>query len=630
MDTSRDTRAGDKAEDTAAGAADIAATDVLEAASGIVAAQIEGSDARLAATLRSSPFVTTIVSADGFIEYQSPSSLELLGVEAAALLGVSFASLLRPSDEAAWADVLATAGAQPHSWVRAAWWMRSASGSYLPVESRVADLLGDPQVAGIVIHSRRDEASPDAEHRYDARWQAMAFLDQSTGLPNRGLFSDRLEQALSRAERSEQPVSVILVDLDAETLPTDSAGEARADDLARAAGRRVTETVRAGETVARFARGRLAILTESGGTTHSERLATRLLESLTRPIALGDSEATVAVCLGIATTSSAYESAGELLARAEMALAAARATGKPGYDIFHPDLLRAPISEPICVPDAGAVARGEMVLHYQPIFDLTRGHIVGVEALLRWAHPDHGLLSPVQFLAAAEATGELKSIGDWVIPTVCQEARALQTETGLDDLRISVNVSATELADPCTVEAVAAALSASGLAPEKLTVEVSESALGAESDATRQTLEGLRSLGVHISVDDFGTHPSSLITLESLAVDELKIDSSVVAAADKGDQAAAATLAGIVSLAGSLGMRTTAKGIETDGQLAQVRRAGCEFAQGYLLARPMEAARLGRLLGRANRISTPFAHQVAVLSEILESARVSSSAEVPG
>lgn len=598
-------------------------TRALEAASVSAAAQLTGSDTRLAAALRSSPYVTTILSADGLIEYQSPSSMELLGMEAAALLGVSFASLLRPADEAVWTDLLTGENGQDEPWVRVHWWLRSASGSYLPVDSRVSNMLDDPQVAGIVVHSRRDQMSSGSDYRYDPRWQAVAFLDPSTGLPNRGLYSDRLEQALARAERTEQPVSVILVDLEEESLSNDSAGDARADDLARAAGRRLTETIRSGETVARYSRGQLAVLTEPSATTHTERVASRLLEALTRPLPLGDSEVTVPVCIGLTTTSSAYESAGELLARAEIALNAAKAAGRPNYEIYHSDLVDETVPQLVYVPDQGVLDRNEMLLHYQPIFDLANGNIVGIEALLRWSHPDHGLLLPIQFLSEAEASGEIISIGSWVFPTVCEETVKIQSETGLTDLRVSVNVSMSELSDPDIVGHVTSALRESGLPPERLTLEVKESVLTDDDGPARHNLEAVRATGVRISIDDFGTHPTSLILLEGLPADEVKIDRTVAEAADHGDQAAAATLAGIVSLARSIGLRTTAEGIESDGELAQVRRAGCEFAQGYLLARPMEGARLRRMLGRR---SSPFTNQVAVLTEILESVKVSSPA----
>ena len=262
-----------------------------------------------------------------------------------------------------------------------------------------------------------------------------------------------------------------------------------------------------------------------------------------------------------------------------------------------------------------------MMFHYQPIFELESGDMVAVEALLRWNHPRRGLLMPAEFLPIAEQSGQIRSLAGWALPMVCREARNLQLETEMPELRVSLNLSRQEFDHPGLVDDVAAALAESGLAPGLLTLEIQESALMSDIEGALAILESLRSLGVKVALDDFGIGGSSLADLGHLPVDELKIDPSLVAETAAGDRPAA-FLSAIATLAGSLGLRTVAEGVETEDHLAHARRARCMFAEGYLLGRPMDPQRLNRGIAlAATRLSSPFARQMAVLNDILEKSK---------
>jgi diguanylate cyclase (GGDEF)-like protein len=458
---------------------------------------------------------------------------------------------------------------------------------------------------------------PDQTH-------GQGLRDPITGLVSWALFRDRLDQAVARAERTNDKLAVILVDLGAgeETVASALApGDetSLSDEVLRAIGSRLASIVRVGDTVARFDRSRFGIFPDASNSPNFERLGARIFDALRGPLIVDGVEVLVKASIGMATTENGFESAGELLAHTEIALQSAKASGSDCFENYEAGFHGQVVSHPVPVAETGAFLRNEMTFHYQPIFELVTGSMVRVEALLRWNHPRRGLVMPAEFLPIAEQSGQIRSLASWAIPTACREARHLQLATEMPSLGVAVNISRQEFDHPSLVDVVAAALSESGLAPGLLTIEIAESALLSDAEGALPILESLRGLGVQVSVDDFGTGHSSLADLGHLPVDELKIDPALVAEVAVGGRPPA-LLAAVASLASSLGLRTVAEGIETEVQLAYARQAGCVLAQGYLLGRPTEAQRLNRLIARDARVSS-FEQQIAALNDLLEKSK---------
>jgi diguanylate cyclase (GGDEF)-like protein/PAS domain S-box-containing protein len=546
-------------------------------------------DARFAAMIRRSSDLTTIVSAEGLIVYQSPSSIQLLGRSADELTGASLPSLLHPEDREGWLTALAQAAHHSDLEATVEWRLRRADGSHVPVESRVDNLLDDPAVKGIVLNSR----DVSERKRLEDELRHQAFHDSLTGLANRALFGDRLEQGLARLERSRGEIGVLFIDLDDFKSVNDGRGHPVGDELLRAVGKRLSETLRAGETLARLGGDEFGVLIEAGD---AGCVAERLLGSLRQPFVLDAGETFVHASIGIATTSDHGDAPSELLRRADVAMYSAKAKGKGLCETFHAGLHDQVIDRLGLEADLGrAVERGELVIHYQPIFALPGEDLVAVEALLRWNHPERGLVAPDQFIPAAEATGHIIAIGRWLLGAASRQICALKQELELPELGLSVNLSARQLTDPGLVDCVKAALVESGLQPECLTLEMTESVF-ADPRASLPVFERLRDLGVKLSIDDFGTGYSSLAYLQKLPVDELKIDRSFIAASNDGSQESATLVHTIVSLAESFGLQSVAEGIETPAQLEDLSGAGCCRAQGFLLAKPMDANQLLRTL----------------------------------
>lgn len=559
-------------------------------------------DIRFASMVRRSSDLVTIVSGDGLIEYQSPSSIRLLGRRADEFVGSNFTNLLHPEDRSAWTGVLVQASHHPEVEATVNWRLRRHDGTYVPVESRVGNLLDDPAISGIVVSSR----DVSERQRLEEELRHHAFHDSLTGLANRALFGDRLEQALARLERTQNVLGVLFLDLDEFKTVNDDRGHAIGDQVLRMVAERLRETVRVGETVARLGGDEFGIIVEGNDASYAAEVAERILENLRRPFDFGGAEGFIRASIGIATTSDSLDSPGELLRHADVAMYAAKGAGKGRYQMFNSGLHDQVIGRLQLEAELGlAIERDELVIHYQPIYDLRTEQALGVEALLRWIHPNRGFVSPMEFIPAAETSGHIVPIGRWVLGRACREVRALQRETELFDLNLSVNVSARQLDDPDLVDDVATALDQSGLPPEQLTLEITESAVMTDSCHGLAVLGRLKDLGVRLSIDDFGTGYSSLAYLQQLPVDELKIDRSFVAATDDGTPESASLVNTIVTLAESFGLRTVAEGIETKQQWDNLRDAGCEVGQGFLFAKPMDPRHLHRALVRAVQSPSP-------------------------
>ena len=431
-----------------------------------------------------------------------------------------------------------------------------------------------------------------------------AVTDPLTGLPNRRLFSDRVDHALARRGRSPAGVAVLFLDLDGFKLVNDSLGHAAGDEVLAAVGTRLRSCMRTTDTVARLGGDEFAILIEDVDED-GEALAAaeRVIAALSQPLALPGREVAVRASIGVAVDrGQPGVSAADLLGNADTAMYQAKATSRGRFALFEPamharQLARLELEGQL----RQALAAGRLRLDYQPIVALATGRVVGAEALLRWDRPG-APIGPDEFIPLAEETGDIVPIGRWVLAEACRQARRWQRETSLADFALSVNASARELAEPDFVVQVAGTLAATGLAPQHLTLEVTESVLLADETVAVGTLRDLRATGVHIAVDDFGTGYSSLSYLDRLPVDGLKIDRSFVQGLAPG-QGKGALVSATLGFARALGLTVTAEGVETEEQFRRLQELRCGLAQGFFLSRPLSAESLDRLL--ASGLSYP-------------------------
>jgi diguanylate cyclase (GGDEF)-like protein len=418
----------------------------------------------------------------------------------------------------------------------------------------------------------------------------QALHDSLTGLPNRALFLDRLTHALARRAGAGR-VGVLFCDLDRFKTVNDSMGHAAGDQLLVAVAARLSECLRVGDTAARLGGDEFAILIEDVGSEREAlSVAERVADVLRAPIVIRGREVFVSSSIGIVVGNGAGE---ELLRNADVAMYRAKAEGKGCHALFEPSM-RAEVLERIELEAdlQRAVERDELVVHYQPVMSLADGRLEAFEALVRWQHPTRGLMAPLTFIPLAEETDLIVDIGRWVLETSCVQAQEWGTS-------ISVNLSGRQLEQSDLVEVVARALARSGLAPERLWLEITETVLMHDTEATIERLRALKALGVKLAVDDFGTGYSSLRYLRRFPIDLLKMAKPFVDGlnASPDGEALART---ILELGVSLGLRTVAEGIEGDDELASLRRLGCDLGQGFLFARPMPAAEATALLRAAS------------------------------
>ncbi|HEX5340454.1 MAG TPA: EAL domain-containing protein [Gammaproteobacteria bacterium] len=490
--------------------------------------------------------------------------------------------------------------------------------------NNVAAILGAPfrhgqRVRGAIFHEHtgsarewtRDEASfassladfvalaitADDRRQAEERFRELANYDRLTGLPNRALFVDRLTQALSKARRSKHNVALLFIDVDRFKSINDSLGHHSGDTVLRTIGKRLLSCVRAGDTVARLGGDEFTVILEECQNIETiTTICERILESVTEPILLGETEANLTCSIGLSLCPGDGQDADVLLQNADIAMYKAKDRGRNNYQFFTQDM-HAKAMLHLSRENAlrKALQRMEMVLHYQPQFDVTRGGIIGVEALVRWQDPDWGLIWPSEFIPLAEETGLIVPLGQWVIREACLQAKEWHTMMRGRPFHLAVNLSVRQFASSNLLEFVRAALQESGLDPKVLQLEITESLVMHDMEGSIRVLQGLKDMGVRIALDDFGTGHSSLVYLKRLPVDVLKVDRAFVEEIAKSDQDAAIART-IITLAENLGLEVIAEGVETVAQMKQLRKGGCSKMQGYLFSTPLEKIECDRLL----------------------------------
>ena len=429
----------------------------------------------------------------------------------------------------------------------------------------------------------------------------ITLHDELTGLPNRAYLTERLRNAIARAQRdATAKFAVLFLDLDRFKIINDSIGHHGGDALLVNVAARLSLVLRPEDTVARLGGDEFAILLESlSGDDDAVTVAGRIQESLSLPIDLGGFEVFTSASIGIVLSSSSFlgsELPEHLLRSADMAMYRAKSAGRARFAMFDRTMHSEALARLQLETDLRrALDRGEFRLVYQPVVDLRTGRIIGAEALIRWQHPERGLVSPAEFVALAEDTGLIVPMGEWVLREACREVQRWPIPPERAPLTIAVNLSIKQFAQASLVERIAAVIAESGLAPGRVHFEVTESLIIDQPEEAKAVLEQLQTLGVQVHMDDFGTGYSSLSYLHQLPLDGLKVDRAFVSRMDD-DERSRQLVVTVLQLAKSIGLRSVAEGVTTLLQLAELRRLECDYGQGYLFSAPLEGFAMGELI----------------------------------
>jgi diguanylate cyclase (GGDEF)-like protein/PAS domain S-box-containing protein len=478
--------------------------------------------------------------------------------------------------------------------------IRNRHGEWRHLDTRLTDLRDNRHLRGIVLNAR----DVTERMRLEEELTKQAFHDGLTGLANRALFRDRLDQALARSTRTREPLAVLLLDLDGFKQVNDTLGHDAGDQLLRAVAERFAAAVRPSDTLARLGGDEFALLLDPATEAEAEEVARRLTDEVNVPLVLSERELTVGASVGIVAHPGGSAESDDLIRHADIAMYAAKDAGRGHHQVFRYDMALE-FGELLALEGElrAAVENGELCLHYQPEIDVESQRVVGVEALLRWESDTRGNVPPGDFIPIAEATGLILPLGDFVLREACAQTAQWLSDGLIGDRFVTwVNISAKQLAAGRVGTAVEQALAATGLPPKFLGLEVTETAIvpdGRAGERARDELQLLHDRGVHIAIDDFGTGFSSLGQLRRFPIDVIKVDRSFVQGVEH-DAKDAAITANLVTLAHALGLVAIAEGIESDGQLASIRELGCDLAQGFLFARPVSADEVGVVLAQGH------------------------------
>jgi diguanylate cyclase (GGDEF)-like protein/PAS domain S-box-containing protein len=565
---------------------------------GTMASELERSEEHFRALIENASDLILIVESSGVIRYASPSMSRLLGYTQEQIDGCLISDFMHPDDvpslDAGMAKLLKLGGTSPPSSRR---W-RHADGSYRVLESTASNQLGTMGVAGLLMHARdvternvADEQLRTLNNelertRAEADLRRQAAHDGLTGLPNRVLLHERLEGAISGVGLEDRGCALLVLDLDRFKEVNDTLGHQVGDELLRQIGQRLVEGVLATDLVARLGGDEFAVLLPATNASRATRVADDLVRALQIPFVLEGQTIAVDASLGIAVAPQHGLDADTLFRHADVAMYQAKRLGTGVAMYAHSDDQHRPDRLALLGELRLASERDLLLLHYQPKLDLRTGALVGLEALVRWQHPQRGFLSPGEFIPLAELSGLIRSLSLWVLEAALRQQRSWRL--GGLDVPVAVNLSRRMLHDPLLPDTVAQLLTRWNVPPSALVLEITESSLMADPEGAGENLKQLRVLGVHISIDDFGTGYSSLASLQNLLVDELKIDKSFVQAMAT-DASARAIVRAIIDLADALNLRVVAEGIEDRATWDVLASLGCDVAQGYFPSPPMAA-----------------------------------------
>ena len=539
-------------------------------------------EARYASLIKNASDVIMIADVDGRLRFASPAAERTFGMNPDDLVGRNLLDLWGEADRERLAAFLVEVASTHGRSIGPVEVVAGNGARRSTLESVGSNLLDDPAIAGLALNFR------DVSERkaLEEQLRQLAFHDPLTLLANRSLFRNRVQHALTLAQRSHQRVAVMFLDLDNFKNVNDSLGHDAGDRLLQAAAQRLVKSTRPSDTVARLGGDEFAILLEGiSESTDVERVAATITRSFDEPLQLDGSDTYMAASIGIAFSQPGDDTE-QLLRNADIAMYNAKAAGKARFVVFQPRM-QEQLRERLRLEEDinRALERGEFYLEYQPVVDLAKRELLGVEALVRWNHPDHGLVMPGAFIAAAEESGQIIELGRWVLAEACRAVKAWRdTIVAGDGLRVAVNVSGRHLQHADLVADVRAALDASGLEPGNLVIELTESTIMHNTEVNLERFRELKSLGVRLAIDDFGMGYSSLSYLHRFPIDILKIDRSFVGRLTEEDDGPELARA-VVMLGETLGLETVAEGVEHEEQVAKLLELGCVAAQGFLFAR---------------------------------------------
>ena len=540
---------------------------------------------RLEAMVHHGEDLVAVLDADSTATYVSPAAARMLGRPEGALLGERFVEQVEPDDQPLLAQLLGRVegGLEPLTLG-----LRHHDGRVLSLEGTLNDLRADVAVGGWVLTLRDVTERRRLEH--DLAHQS--FHDSLTGLANRQLFRDRLEQARVRGADLATPIIVMFVDLDDFKVVNDSLGHQVGDELLVAVSERLVSVLRPRDTAARLGGDEFAVLLEDTDLETGELIASRVLATLQEPVVAGgrlhDVHASVGLA-GLRNAAGVADGDQDLMRQADAAMYHAKECGKGGLAVYDPAMhqrvleqlqLRAELAE--------AIAGDQLVLQYQPTIELDTQRITGFEALVRWEHPVHGRLPPLDFIPLAERCGLIVALGRWVLGAACDAGARMQGPHGGPSM--AVNVAAQQLTTPGFHRSVVEALDASGLPAHRLVLEVTETALFDNIEVGAEVLAGLRELGVRVAIDDFGTGYNSLSTLDALPIDILKVDKSFVdrLAGGSDEEGDASLVEAVLAISAALGLCTVAEGVEQVEQARWLQEHHASSGQGYLWSKPVD------------------------------------------
>jgi diguanylate cyclase (GGDEF)-like protein/PAS domain S-box-containing protein len=557
-------------------------------------AALDASETRFRSLVQYAADLITLVAPDLTITYQSPAIEGLLGHSPGSVVGRPLSELVHPADWHTIAEAIAEmSSSRPAVRVVEAR-LRHAEGSWRRMEIVGSDRRRDPAVQGFVLNMR------DVTERraLEEQLRRQAFEDPLTGLANRARFNDRLDHALRRAVRTGAGVAVLFLDLDNFKRVNDTLGHATGDQLLVEVGRLLGASVRDGDTVARLGGDEFALLLEDmqDEADTASRTARRVIDALRKPFNIGGTEVSARASIGVAQSRGADLTADELLRDADVAVYHAKAQGKGRYALYDPEMRAKVLDRLGLLGDLeGAADRGEFVVHYQPTVSLKDGRFVGAEALVRWQHPQRGLLQPDVFIPLAEESGDIVELGAWVLREACHQAATWQRRcAGPEIFSMSINVSVRQLVAADFPAMLSSILAESEVDPVGIVLEITESVMLGRSAAMIDILRELKRLGVKLAIDDFGTGYSALSYLRQFPFDILKIDKSFVD--DQPPEHNGQLERAIIDLGRTLNLQIVAEGIERPDQLARLRELTCDLGQGYLFARPLPAQEVELLL----------------------------------
>ena len=564
------------------------------------------SERRFQALIENSTDILLILNSERGIIYASPGVSRVLGHSSEAMVGSSLDTFVPPDERPALASALSHPSAAGGGHLELELRLVDAVGAWHALEATVSDLRSDPDVGGIVLNAR----DATERKRLESELRHQALHDTLTGLPNRGLFTDRVRHALSRRSDEVGRVAVLFIDLDDFKIVNDTLGHAAGDQLLVAVAKRLRASLRGADTPARFGGDEFAVLLDGTEVvTDVAEVVQRILDALHEPFQIDARELCITVSMGMAVDAARSTSAQTLLRNADAAMYVAKQGGKGRWERYHDATDASAIERLELRSDLATVLEDDgLVLHFHPIVDFETERAVSLEALVRWNHPRRGLIAPLELLPLLEESGLIVPVSAWVLESACRQLSSLPGGPW-QDVSVTVNVSVRHLRSDRFLGDVVTALQHSNLDPSRLVLEVAESILAADTRRVRRTLDALRSTGVKVAIDNFGSGFSSLGHLLSFPVDILKLDRALVTNTTT-KPARRGIVPALVELADSMDVRLEVGGIETVEQLDALRAHGCKYGQGFLWSQPVP---LGALLAAGPLLVTAIDAQSARL-----------------